>query len=279
MGRLFGLLIAVLAAVSASPAQALVDTFIEVKLDRQKDGQPVFQRAILSTPDGRTPETVLLFFRGGHGVAMLNSIEDRRTNTSLWFGPNLAMFMEANIATAVVGCPTDEWGPVEGNKASSCLDTYRASERHANDVRTIIDHLKSNHGIKNVFIIGHSKGTLSSRWLAVNLGNEIAGSIHSASMSQPDPYGNGRTLSTLPYEKITAPAVWLHHERDACETTKYSDAVRRSGGRLITVRGGKPTGEPCVNHYHGYDGRGPEAVRAVITWIQSGTVTRYAGEP
>lgn len=279
--QFIAIVFAVFLCLGVGPATALNNTLIEVKLDRQKDGIPVFQRAVLSTPDHGTPDTVLLFFRGGHGIARISTVQDGRNNYALFFGPNIGRFTRAGIATATVDCPTDQWGDKTSttNESPSCLDGYRSSMQHADDVRTIIGRLRKDFGFKRVFVMGHSKGTLSSRWLAVNLGNEIDGSIHSASMSQPDPWGNGASLLTFPYERITAPAIWLHHERDFCPTTKYSDAKKHAGDRLISVRGGEGDGHICAQHHHGYTGRGAEAVDGVINFITTGKVDAFVGTP
>ena len=80
-------------------------------------------------------------------------------------------------------CPSDENSVAPGNKPLGCNDDYRSSSKHADDVRKIMALLKEKYGIKNFYVMGHSYGTISSKWLAKNLGTEIKGSIHSASMT------------------------------------------------------------------------------------------------
>jgi hypothetical protein len=41
--------------------------------------------------------------------------------------------------------------------------------------------------VHNFFIMGHSYGAVSSKWLAKNLGSEIQGSIHSAAQTVASP--------------------------------------------------------------------------------------------
>lgn len=264
----------------ASSAQALRDSLIEVELQRKDAGSPVFQRAILSQPDTVNLQTALLYFRSGHGMAKISSIEDRRRNYSLFIGPLLQNYFQSGIATVVVDCPTDQWGPVgDSNRATSCLDGYRSSTQHADDVRAVIARLRQDHGIRRFFLLGHSKGTISSQWLAVHLGEEISGSIHSASLSGPDTWGNGESLRNLPLDAIKSPALWLHHLNDACPVTRYADTKRRAGERLTTVRGGSPEGQVCSLHYHSYQGREAVAAKAIIDWINTGTTAPFVGDP
>jgi hypothetical protein len=139
--------------------------------------------------------------------------------------------------------------------------------------------LKEEHGLTRIFIMGHSMGSVSSRWLAVRLGNEIAGSIHSASMNKAARDGFAQSTRDIPYDKITAPVLHVSNENDACEYTRYSFVKVYAGENLLTVRGGVPEGDPCGGgHFHSYQGREAEVVTAIIAWIKTGKTERVVGD-
>jgi len=255
------------------------DVLIEVALDRKQGNAPVSIRAILTRPP-RPVDTALLYFRGGHGIAKIASLEDKRPNLPLFIGPRTRDFFEAGIALVVMDCPTDQWGATNlGNQSTSCLDDYRSSTRHADDVRAIMARLREDHGLNKLYVMGHSKGTLSSRWLAVHLGNEISGSIHSGSLGGPDIWGNGASLRRIKYDSIVAPILHVHNADDACAVTPYRTVRGYAGGNLLTVRGGIPQGDPCGSgHYHSFQGREEILAKAIITWITTGKAPPVVGE-
>jgi hypothetical protein len=231
---------------------------------------PVFQRAILARP-AKPTDTALLYFRGYPGVARIQSVADKQGNLQPFMRMNQRIFAEEGIALVVMDCPTDQWG--------SCVDDYRSSKEHADDVRSVIARLKDEHGYARIFVMGHSFGTISSRWLAKHLGSEISGSIHSASMNGRNPRGYANSLHGFPYAAIAAPVLHVHNENDACQYTPYAAVVGYAGENLVTVRGGVPEGDPCgARHLHSYQGREELVVRAIISWIKTKNVDRLVGE-
>lgn len=258
-------------------AHAQSDVLIEVELARKQGDKPVFMRAILARPAGPA-DTAMLVFRGVPGYALIQSTNDKMRNLPSFLRPNQRSFSEEGIALVVMDCPTDQWGASPTGLATSCHDDYRSSKAHADDVRAIIARLRSEHGMTRIFVMGHSMGSISSRWLAVNLGNEIAGSIHSASISVPNKLGHYSSVGRIPYAAIGAPTLHLHHQDDSCRGTPYSAVKGYAGNRLTTVRGGAGTGDPCIFHLHGYEGREEAASRAIINWIKTGKVEPFVGE-
>ena len=277
-------LVVALAAMAAmvwlSPGQAQSDILIEVDLGRTEGlftKSPVVQRAILAMPATPT-DTALLYFRGYPGIARIQSVEDKQRNLQPFMRMNQRLFASEGIALVVVDCPTDQWGSPSG-RPTACLDGYRSSTQHAEDVRRVIARLKAEHGLTRIYVMGHSFGTISSRWLAKNLGSEISGSIHSASMNGFNPQGFATSLSKFSYSDIAAPALHVHNENDACEYTPYSAVRAYAGQNLVTVRGGVRGGDPCgATHLHSYQGREEVVVRAIIAWIKTGKVDPVVGE-
>jgi len=155
----------------------------------------VFQRAILAKP-ARPTDTALFVFSGLPGIARIKSVADKQGNLQPFMRMNQRIFAEEGIALVIMDCPTDQWG-VSGPRVGSCLDSYRSSKQHADDVRSVIATLRDD-GFSRIFVMGHSFGTISSRWLAKNLGSEINGSIHSGSMNGPNPLDMRIRFTALP---------------------------------------------------------------------------------
>jgi hypothetical protein len=274
------LLAAVAVLLGGSPAYSQTDVLIEIERGRTEGiftKSPVFQRAILSQP-AKPTDTVLLFFRGYPGIARIQSVADKERNLIPFLRIEQKLLAEEGIALVVMDCPTDQWG-APGRHPTGCYDGYRKSNEHADDVRSVMAKLRNEYGYSKIFIMGHSLGTISSRWLAKNLGSEISGSIHSASINKPTPNGFATSFINFPYGSITAPVLHVHHENDACGLTLYAFVKEYAGENLVSVRGGSPIGDPCEGlHFHSYRGREEVVVRAIITWIKTGKVERLVGE-
>ena len=263
-----------------SLAHAQTDVLIEIDRGRTEGvftKSPVFQHAILAKP-AKPADTALLYFRGYPGIARIQSVADKQSNLQPFMRMNQQIFAEEGIALVIMDCPTDQWG-VSGPRLTSCLDSYRSSKEHADDVRSVIARLRDEHGLSKIFVMGHSLGTISSRWLAKNLGGEINGSIHSASMNGPNRQGLANSLSGFSYDTIATPILHVHNENDACSNTPYSIVKGYAGENLVTVHGGVPEGDPCGGtHLHSFQGREELVVRSIISWIKTKKVDRLIGE-
>jgi len=265
-----------------SPVHAqITDVLIEIDRGRTEGvftKSPVFQRAILAKP-AKPTDTALLYFRGYPGIARIQSVADKQGNLQPFMRMNQRIFAEEGIALVVMDCPTDEWGAPPPRPPTTCFDKYRSSKEHADDVRSVIGRLRDEHGYSKFYVMGHSMGSVSSRWLAKNLGREISGSIHSGSMNGPTRDGFANSVSGFSYDTIAAPVLHVHNEGDACSLTPYFTVKGYAGENLMTVRGGVPEGDPCgAAHLHGYQGREELVVRSIISWIKTKKVDRIIGE-
>jgi hypothetical protein len=275
------LILIALSCAPLAPAQA-DDVLIEIDRGRTQgvfSKSPVLQRAILARP-AKPTDTALLYFRGYPGIARIESAADKSRNLQPFMRMNQQILADEGIALVVMDCPTDQWGSNAGPRLTGCLDRYRSSKEHADDVRSVIARLKSDYGLTRIFVMGHSMGTISSRWLAKNLGNEIAGSIHSSSMNGNNAYGYANSLSGFSYAAIAAPVLHIHNGSDACPHTPYSTVKDYAGDNLVTVRGGVPQGDPCgAGHLHSHQGNEQAVVKAIVAWIKTGKIAdRAIGE-
>src|SRR2546427_475407 len=78
-------------------------------------------------------------------VRQQRSAADKQANLQPFMRMNQQLFAEEGIALVIVDCPTDQWG-VSGPRLTSCLDGYRSSKEHADDVRSVIARLRDEHG-------------------------------------------------------------------------------------------------------------------------------------
>ncbi len=262
-------------AVAGAQADILVET-TTARIDPTTK-VPAKMRAILNKPAAAT-DTVVLFFRGVPGYAKIQSVADKQRNLIPLVRTMESLLLAEGIAFAVMDCPTDQWGEYGGMSATNCLDNYRSSKTHAEDVRGIIERFRQDHGLKRIYLFGHSMGTLSSRWLAVHLGAEIAGSIHSAAVNVPNQSGHYSSARNIPYSEIRTPILHVHNEKDACRGTPYSVVKSYARDHLVTVHGGVAEGNPCgTGHFHSYQGIEDVVARAIVGWIRTGKAAATIG--
>lgn len=184
---------------------------------------------------------------------------------------NEPLFMDEKIALVVMDCATDKW--------RGCAESYRLSEAYADDVRAVIRVLKDVHGLTAIYLMGYSMGASSSRGLARSLGNEIAGSIHSAAMNVAAPNGFGSSFAGFAYDTLVTPQLHIDNQNDACRSTPYWPVTAYAGNNLTTVIGGAAEGDPCGSgHLHSHQGRETLVVKTVIAWIKTKTVVPLIGE-
>jgi hypothetical protein len=263
-------------------AQTMTPVLMEVDTGREAgvfSKSPVIQRAILLKPSIPS-DTALLFYRGWSGIANIKSEKDWKRNLN-YLQNNTELFSQAGIALVVMDCPSDENSVAPGNTPLACNDDYRSSLKHAEDVKKIIAMLKEKYGITQFYIMGHSYGTISSKWLAKNLGNEIQGSIHSAAMTHANARNRayGYSVESFDMSALKAPVLNVHHSNDQCVHTPYSTVAAYSKSNLVTVKGGEGTGDVCGGtHLHSMGGREEDTSKAVIKWIKTGQVQSSVGE-
>jgi hypothetical protein len=274
--------ICALACFNHAAAQTMTPILIEADVGRESgvfSKSPVVQRAILLKPS-IAADTALMFYRGWSGIANIKTENDWKRNLN-YLQNNTDLFAQAGIALVVMDCPSDENRIAPGNTPLACNDDYRSSVKHADDVKKIMAVLKEKYGITQFYIMGHSYGTISSKWLAKNLGTEIQGSIHSAAQTVASPRMRtyGYSAESFDMGSLKAPVLNIHHGDDQCIYTPYSTVLGYSKNNLITVKGGIPNGDVCGGgNYHSFEGREEVSSRAIIQWIKTGQVQSSVGE-
>jgi hypothetical protein len=272
MRPFIALLSSLVLLMSIPLAGAQSNSLIEFDTGRRLGEAPVLLRAIVVRPAEPTG-AALLYFRGNPGYMMIRTLNDKQRNLG-WVGKGEPLLMNAGITLVMVDCPTDQWGETPRPPATKCLGDYRASTQHADDVRRLMTRLREEYKVTEFYVLGHSIGTISSRWLAINLDrSEIAGSIHSATMNSRSPALRqllGNVVFEFPRRAAGAPMLHVHNEADACPSTSYAPVRGYARDNLVTVRGGIPEGDPCGGgHLHSHQGREEAVVNAIIQWIKT----------
>jgi predicted alpha/beta hydrolase family esterase len=274
-------------------SQDLKAQFIQIDLGREFgffSKSPAHLRAVAMASSQNPSSTALLFFPGWPGQLWLpENMQAERfitnaPNSRFYATRHIDLMPSKGITFVMVDCPTDQWGSSQRSAdPTGCSDSYRSSQQHADDIAHLIAHLKATQGIKRIFIMGHSYGSISSRWLAMRLGDQIQGSIHSASMSYAAGMrfaDYGSSISRMDMAQAKAPWIFVHNLNDQCKATPYVPIQTVAGTQLITVRGGTPQGDPCgAGHFHSYQGRELAVLDAVARWITSDEITLFAGDP
>lgn len=130
-------------------------------------------------------------------------------------------------------------------------------------IMAIAQDLRKRYGPIAIYVVGTSRSTEATMSLAKSLDGQVAGFVHSSSMSGIsgfDPRGaKSRNLIVL-------------HKKDACKVTNPSAGIashNRYGTDLIEMDGGKSTGDDCEAYaHHGYNGIEAETVAKIEDWIQ-----------
>lgn len=132
-------------------------------------------------------------------------------------------------------------------------------------IMAIVRDLERRYGKLAVYVIGTSRSTESTMALAKPLDGQVAGFVHSSSMN---------AISSFDSRPFKSRHLIVIHNKDACRVTKPSAgaaASRSYGTELITMEGGKATGDDCEAYsHHGYYGIEKETVDKIKAWIMAG---------
>lgn len=229
-------------------------------------------RVLLATPN-TTPKGIFVLFPGGQGRLI-----SQRGQLTTGFGQSFQLFVDQGFIAAVVDTPSDQAGELSSH--------FRTSNEHLEDARKIIDFLGQKWS-KPIFLMGHSRGTLSVAHLPRSLkDSRIQGIILTASLAIRSKDGY-LSLSELRMDQITLPALFVHHRDDGCPTTPFNVAVQIQNRltnspkvNFIEVFGGKPEeDDPCRGwkDHHGFYGLEHEVVKAITDWALGSSVPERIG--
>jgi predicted esterase len=181
-------------------------------------------------------------------------------------------WLDEQTLVVAVDAPSDQWNFFN--------HLFRATPRYGADVKALLDEVTRRYGIENWTFVGTSEGSVTA-FHAARMNPGIAKHVILTS-SLFLPSRNGPGLSTVDWDELRTPILWVHHADDACRYTPYGEARRlaeKTHSPLVTVRGGGPyRGDPCEPFYpHGFVGLEREVVLAMRSWVKSGAVPADIG--
>jgi hypothetical protein len=132
-------------------------------------------------------------------------------------------------------------------------------------ILAVAHDLEKRYGKIAIYVIGTSRSTESTMALTKPLDGQVAGFVHTSSMTG---------ISGLDPRGLKSRHLLVFHKRDACRVTSPSGALsshNKYGTELIEMDGGKSTGDDCEAYaYHGYNGIERETVGKIKAWILAG---------
>jgi hypothetical protein len=142
---------------------------VEEKLNRAEgvfSKNSVYIRALAWLPEQKA-DAVILYFSGWPTIARIESDKTFYVGFNKFILPS--KLINENIGIVLMDCPTDQWGIKSPNSPTACDDYYRISDQHVSDVGVVIESLKNSNGLENFYIMGHSHGTISAKYLGEKL--------------------------------------------------------------------------------------------------------------
>ncbi len=216
----------------------------------------------------KTSRAVAVLFSGSGGF-----IRIRKEGEQIKFGSDNFLvrsrteFIKRGVVAAVVDAPTDQkrnWG---------MTDEFRRGEEHYKDIAAVVADLEKRFPSLPIFLVGTSRGSVSTAALGVRFEGRVAGAVLSASMFRPagrQSNEQGPGLSGFDLAMIKIPVLLVHHVGDQCSVTPYGDAARLTDSfPLISVFGGSPPQSgPCDPFSaHGFFGKESETVEQIVNWM------------
>ena len=230
---------------------------------RVADG--VAQSYLLALPaDG--PRATAILFPGSAGKVNLEAIAGRlKLDRGNFLVRTRGHFVDGGVATAVVDAPSDQ--------PHGMTDEFRLGARHTNDIAAVVAALKTRFPGAPIFLVGTSRGSVSAAAIGARIGETLAGVALTSSMlraTNPGSREPGPGLSRFDFATLKTPVLLVHHRDDGCASTPYVEAHFLSKRfPLVSVKGGAPAQSgPCeAMSAHGYLGKEPETVAAIVAWM------------
>jgi hypothetical protein len=132
-------------------------------------------------------------------------------------------------------------------------------------ILAIAQDLQKRYGQIAIYVVGTSRSTGATMSLAKSIDGQVAGFIHSSSLS---------AISSFDTRGLKSRQLIVLNKRDACKVTSPSAGVsnhNKYGTDLIEMDGGKSIGDDCeALAYHGYNGIEADTVAKMEAWILAG---------
>lgn len=210
----------------------------------------------------KTADTLVLLIPGGNGAGHIRVSDGNVSLSKNFISRTAELYAEAGLISVLMDAPSDS---IKGMS-----DTFRISDDHYKDVSALLDAFP----VKRVFLIGNSRGTLSTTALAAKMKDNprLKGIVLTGTIQYKD------YIDTTHPEQITAPVLIVHHKDDACDLNTYAGAqdvydrlhaVNKNVLLVPITSGFTPPGEdPCMPiSVHGFHGADAEVTDRIIRWV------------
>jgi hypothetical protein len=251
-------------------AAGLSEQIISIELSSTAEQSGVFS---MMKGSSKSPTKLAVLLPGGNAVIRAQVSENIITHARLsgnFLIRSRRHLVDEDIATLIVDCRTD--------LGDECPDAYQASsEREADVYRLVKEVLRRFPSIQDIWLIGTSRGTVSSGFMAHHGKDHYAGAIHTATISEHFKKGAPDQMRNLDYSSIKIPQAFIHHKKDPCYLTTYS-AIERIAKKfsvpLITVSGEKNLSGPECHGFtqHGFRGREKVVMKKIRQIILLGSL-------
>lgn len=218
----------------------------------------------------RTFKYAIALFPGHPGILKLRE-EDGRPRFDLpgnFVVRTRRHWLDNETLVVVVDAPSDQWASFD--------QRFRESARYGADVGALLKEVGSRYSVQDWTFVGTSEGSISA-FHAARMNPALARRvILTSSIFQAT--RTGPALSGVDFGELKSELLWVHHADDPCRSTPYRDAVafaKKTNKPLVTVRGGGEgaRGGACEAHSaHGYVGIERPVVKAMQSWVKTGTV-------
>jgi alpha/beta superfamily hydrolase len=232
----------------------------------------VNQQAVLSVRTGTANQKhLLVLLPGTPGVLRPEVSDGQMTNSKLPGNPLIRarrLMLTDQIALLAVDCRSDS--------GDECKEAYQSSPQREKDIQAVISLAKKEiPSISNVWLVGHSAGTMAAAFMGKFNQSAYAGIIYLATISDPFKKGSYRSLGNFDYGEIKIPQIFIHHKDDPCFATTYESVEKISQKfnlPLITVYGGDDfKGAACEPYsQHGFRGTEGVVMRKISELVTSG---------
>lgn len=207
----------------------------------------------------------VILFAGGDGYLGLDESGGIRSLSGNFLVKMRNTFVQQGMLVALVDTPSDR----------NSLDRFRSSRAHAVDIRAVIRWLHQQAHAP-VWLVGTSRGTISTAAVAAQLDNEGPdGIVLTSTLFGPSRNG---TVFNADLKAIRLPVLLVHHKNDGCSATPYRSAAgftekisAATKVELITIEGGSGNiGDVCgAKSAHGFLGLETEVVGLISDWIKA----------
>ena len=217
------------------------------------------------------PDAIAVLFAGYGGYLDITA-EGIQQPTQNFLVRTRTLFTANKIMTVVVDTPSDHAG-IDG------ILGWRDSATHANDLQTIIQHLRKKYQ-RPIWLVGTSRGTISAANAASRLSpNLVEGLVLTSTVVEPGGRNPGY-IGDVNLDRISQPVLIVHHEDDDCVVCDFYSAKRLPGQfkqaknvGFKSYTGGLPaqSGSCGPLSEHGFLGLEENVIAYISQWIKDNT--------